>query len=145
MDNQMIANLVLAGYVWLTILILFIFYVIEVIGSWKVMNKFGEPGWKSLIPFYRVFVEFKYTWNPHMMWIATILPLIGQALRGNEGAIGTIGSILAIVGVIFVFIGQHKLSKAFGHGVGFTLGLILLPGIFTIILGFGQSRYIGKQ
>ena len=39
----------------------------------------------------------------------------------------------------------YKLSKAFGHGVGFTVGLFFLRPIFLLILGFGGSVYLGKQ
>ena len=146
MSEEMMAGMIIGGGLGAIIVVLCIIYILEVIGSWKIMNKFGEPGWKTLIPFYRVFVEYKYTWNPHMMWLASLAPVIGQVMQGREGEIiATIGSILVIVGTIFYIIGQHKLSKAFGHGVGFTLGLIFLPMLFTIILGFGKSKYIRKQ
>jgi hypothetical protein len=37
----------------------------------------------------------------------------------------------------------HLLSKSFGNGIGFTLGLIFLNPIFILILGFGDAKYIG--
>ena len=37
----------------------------------------------------------------------------------------------------------NKLAKAFGHGAGFTVGLIFLNVIFLLILAFGSSRYLG--
>ena len=33
------------------------------------------------------------------------------------------------------------LAKKFNKGVGFTIGLILLPSIFLLILAFGKSKY----
>ena len=44
--------------------------------------------------------------------------------------------------VIFIIV-MNDLSKSFGHGVGFTIGLIFLSWIFMSILGFGSSRYRG--
>ena len=38
-----------------------------------------------------------------------------------------------------------KLAKAFVKSSGFTVGLILLPSIFYLILGFGKSEYVGTQ
>jgi len=35
------------------------------------------------------------------------------------------------------------LARAFGRGVGFAIGLILLSPIFILILAFGGSRYVG--
>jgi len=37
----------------------------------------------------------------------------------------------------------NLLSKSFGKGVAFTLGLLFLPVIFYLILGFGNAEYIG--
>ncbi len=141
MNEQVIAGLLVGGVFGAILLGVLIFYVIEIIGSWKIMKKFGEPGWKAIIPFYNVFVEFKYTWNKHMMWVLFGLMIIGEVMYEMEGAAGVIGCILVIAAAVVYIIGQHKLSKAFGHGAGFTVGLVLLPGIFTIILGFGKSEY----
>ncbi len=35
------------------------------------------------------------------------------------------------------------LAKSFGNGVGFAIGLIFLPFIFGLILGFGADKYLG--
>jgi len=37
----------------------------------------------------------------------------------------------------------HNLSLKFGKGVGFTIGMILLPFIFIPILGFGDAKCKG--
>ena len=37
------------------------------------------------------------------------------------------------------------LTKAFGKGVGFAVGLILLPFIFMPVLGFGDAQYVGTK
>ena len=44
-----------------------------------------------------------------------------------------------IVGIIVI----NDLSKSFGQGVGFTLGLIFFSPIFILILAFGNYNYIG--
>ena len=38
---------------------------------------------------------------------------------------------------------NFRVAKAFGHGADFGLGLWLFPYIFTFIIGFGKSEYIG--
>lgn len=121
--------------------------VLTIIGSWKLFVKFGEPGWKCLIPFYNLWIEFGYTWKPLMMIPVYVLCLgsgiVTQVAQAGS-ALQIIASLAFLVGVVFYIIAQHKLSKAFGHGVGFTLGLIFFSGIFTIILGFGKSQYVGN-
>ena len=61
----------------------------------------------------------------------------GSLLWSVFGIISTVCWILSIIG-------YHKLSKAFGHGAGFTVGMVLAPSIFQIILGLGKSQHIGN-
>jgi hypothetical protein len=37
------------------------------------------------------------------------------------------------------------LARAFGRGVGFGFGLLLLSPIFIPILGFGDARYVSRS
>lgn len=38
--------------------IMFAYWVICIVGSWKMYEKAGHAGWKSLIPFYRQYILF---------------------------------------------------------------------------------------
>ena len=51
--------------------------------------------------------------------------------------------LIPVVNLIFAVWVANLLSKSFGKGVGFTLGLLLLPFVFYPILGFGSSQYNG--
>ena len=66
-------------------------------------------------------------------------------MTNMDGAVSIIGGVIALAGYIVNIIGMHKLSLAFGHGVGFTLGLIFLNPIFILILGFSGDQYLGPQ
>lgn len=98
--------------------------VVLLIALWKIYEKGGEKGWKALIPFYNVYIEFKLFWGNGWMFLLTLIP---------------------IVNVVVQIMLLHKMSKAFGHGIGFTLGLIFLPYIFLAILGFNSDEYLGPQ
>ena len=125
-----------------------LYNVLSIIGSWKIYKKLGEPGWKCIIPFYNVWVEYKYIWNTKMA-IWNIALSLGGALIMQIAAQGTalyyLGSAAFLAGWVICIMGYHKLSKAFGKGAGFTVGLVLLTGLFQIILGFGKSQYIGNS
>lgn len=124
------------------------YWVLNLIGCWKVYGKFGEPGWKCLIPVYNSWVEFKYTWKPIMAIWNWVLALAGSILMEcfqDNAVLCLIGIILTIASGVLTIIGYHKLSKAFGHGAGFTLGMVLFTGLFQIILGFGKSQYVGNS
>lgn len=101
-----------------------IIVVVLLIALWKIYEKGGEKGWKALIPFYNVYIEFKLFWGNGWMFLLTLIP---------------------IVNVVVQIMLLHKMSKAFGHGIGFTLGLMFLPYIFLVILGFNGDEYLGPQ
>ena len=51
-----------------------------------------------------------------------------------------VGSLALFVISILIL---NDVSKSFGHGGGFTAGLVLLPWIFWFILWLGKSEYRG--
>lgn len=105
-------------------LISLVLVVLVIVAVWKIFEKAGEPGWKALIPFYNIYTEYKMFWGNGWLFLLTLVP---------------------VVNVVVTFMMLHKMSKAFGHGIGFTLGLIFLPYIFMMILGFNSDEYLGPQ
>ena len=99
-----------------------IFGILVIIGMWKVFTKAGEPGWMSLIPFLNTYKLYKIAWGNGWLFLLGFIPIVN------------------IVVYIMVSI---KMARAFGMGTGFAVGLILLPSIFYLILGFGDSVYYG--
>jgi uncharacterized membrane protein YhaH (DUF805 family) len=51
--------------------------------------------------------------------------------------------LIPFVNFIVWIIVALDLAKSFDHGVGFAIGLIILPWLFYIILGWGESQYYG--
>lgn len=101
--------------------------IISLIGMWKMFKKAGEPGWKCLIPIYNTITLLKIVGlSPWLIlvYFATIIP--------------TIGALVVLGFTIYV---MYRLAKSFGHGAGFTVGLLFLSPIFYCILGFGKSEY----
>jgi hypothetical protein len=96
--------------------------VLELAAFWRIYTKAGQPGWAVIIPFYNEWVMLKIVGRPPWWLILFFIPFVNL--------------IVAIVVL-------HDLSKSFGHGGGFTVGLLFLPFIFGPILGFGSDRYLG--
>ena len=97
-------------------------YAILVIPYWVIFTKAGQPGWPALIPIYSTYIVLKIVGRPGWWLILFIIPLVNL--------------------VIYIIM-LNDLSKSFGHGVGFTLGLLFLSIIFVYILAFGSSTYRG--
>ncbi len=126
-----------------------IWYIIMIIANWKIFTKAGQPGWMSIIPILNTFILFKISWNTKMFWVMLGAGVLGSVFSGMAGDQGGILAILALicslVMIVICIVDVHKLSKSFGHGIGFTLGLLFLSPIFTLILGLGKSEYIGPN
>ncbi len=124
-------------------------YVITVIAYWQIFKKAGEKGWKSLIPVYNSYIIYKISWKTSMFWIMLILDIVYAVLAGinvsaQSGVLAFLMYAVYIAVIVIAIIAMHKLSKAFGHGAGFTVGLIFLSPIFILILAFGGSKYVGN-
>ena len=48
---------------------------------------------------------------------------------------------IPLVNIVFAIMLYNEIAKKFGQGIGFTIGLILLPFVFFPILGFGDYTY----
>lgn len=144
MSNTDVLTMI-TGNTFILILAL-VMLVIIIVANWKIFNKFGEPGWKCIIPVYNSYIEYKYSWKTSYFWIMIVLSIASGFIHNYcaEGsAIYIIGSIVGAVASIIGLILMYKLSKAFGHGIGWFIGLVLLNPIFVLMLGFGKSQYIG--
>lgn len=132
--------------------VLLVFYIVIVIAWWRIFKKAGEPGWKSIIPFYDGHTIYKICWKPVFFWLMLILAVAGTVMTGFQLSLGGFETVIYITGYAFMLLALYidvlhsfKLSNAFGHGTGFAIGLVFLPTIFCLILAFGKSQYIGSK
>jgi hypothetical protein len=89
--------------------------------QWKLFAEAGEPGWAALVPIYNMVVMMKIAGKPEWWVILLFIPIAN------------------FVAAIIMYFG---LARNFGRSDGFAVGLIFLPYIFLLILGFGNSRYL---
>ena len=125
-----------------------IWFILQVIADWKIFEKAGEPGWKSIIPFYNVFVEYDICWSGLYGLLFIAAPIISSFIKTGEGMPawhGAVVTALSVVVCVLHFIQSVKLSKAFGKGTGFGILLFLFGPICRIVLGYGSARYVGRR
>lgn len=130
-DATLYATLGTALGAFLGVFLLFalVIAIIQIIAYWKLFNKAGEKGWKSIIPIYNVITLFKISGLSPWIVCAYLL-----------GFIPVVGGLIMIGITIYQ---AYNLAKSFGKGAGFTVGLVLLPSIFYMILAFSKDEYIG--
>ncbi len=95
-----------------------VFYVIMIIGNWKIFEKAGEAGWKSIIPFLNTYIMFKIVYDSGWKFLLIFVPILGEVLA-----------------IAYCF----RLAQAYGKGTGFGIGMLLLSPIFYLILAFDNS------
>jgi hypothetical protein len=103
-----------------TMLILGAIVFLQLAGMWLTFTKAGQPGWAAIIPIFNLFILMRVAGRPGWWVLLAIIPIVN------------------IITMIVVSIG---VSKNFGKGAGFGLGLALLGFIFYPILGFGDAQY----
>lgn len=127
----------------------FVWWILQIIANWNIFTKAGEAGWKSLIPIYGDYVSYKIAWQTSYFWLSFILGIVASYVSSanlNESIFLTvIATLLRIVIAVINIMYCVKLARAFGRGIGFAIGLILLQPIFLLILGFGSDQYYGAD
>jgi hypothetical protein len=96
--------------------------IFMIVAYWIIYSKAGKPGWACIIPIYNIIVLLEIVGKP-WWWIFLML--------------------IPLVNIVIAVIVCHNLSLSFGKGVGFTVGLLLLPIVFFPILAFGGAVYQG--
>jgi len=107
----------------------YIIFSLGVYGTYKKAGTYGDPAWAAFVPIYNFIILLKVAGRPLWWGWFLLLPIIPL-----------VGSLALLVVSIIVL---HDVSKSFGHGGGFTVGLVLLSVIFWYILWLGQSTYRG--
>lgn len=98
--------------------------MIRYVALWFVFKKAGENGWASIIPVYNILIAIKIAGKPWWYILLLLIPIVN-----------------IIIGIMIL----HGISKSFGKGGWFTVGLIFLRVIFLAILGFGAAQYVGTK
>lgn len=92
-------------------------------GMWRLFVLAGQPGWAALIPIYNIVVLLR--------------------VAGRSGW-WTLLFLVPFAGLVVMLIAASGVARRFGRGVGFTLGLWLLPFVFYPLLAFSAQRPLAR-
>jgi hypothetical protein len=112
--------------VGLVVMLLYVaFIALAIVTMWKLFVKAGEPGWKSIVPFYNTWTMFEIAGKPGWWLFLGMIPFVN-----------------IVVGVIMAL----ELAKRFNKSSTFAVfGLILFSLVGYMILAFGDAKYDGKK
>ena len=94
--------------------------VLMVVSMWKVFEKAGQKGWKSIIPIYNYIIMLRIVKKPEWLVFFMFVP---------------------VASLVLAFIIFYNMAKAFSKGIGFAFGMTFLPFIFFPILAFRDAKY----
>ncbi|MBU0468696.1 MAG: signal peptidase I [Candidatus Omnitrophica bacterium] len=112
------------GAVLAPFLIAILFLLVILAANWRIYSKAGHPGWASIVPIYNIYIMVKIAGKPGWWMILMFIPVVSI--------------------IIFIVI-NIGIAEKFGKGIGYGLGLTLLPLIFVPLLGFGSAQYISNK
>ncbi|WP_343743582.1 DUF5684 domain-containing protein [Chitinophaga sp.] len=92
--------------------------VFSIICMWKIYRKAGFEGWECIIPIYSTLILLRIIGKPWWWLLMFFIPFAN---------------------IIFGIMAIDLLSKSFGKGTGFTLGLVFLSFIFLAIMAFDRT------
>lgn len=122
----------LAGIFGFLFFVILVIAILQIIGMWKVFTKAGEKGWKAIIPFYNLAILYKISgMSPYLvfLYIGFFIPIVNI--------------FVAFAFAVIDLYQKINLMKAFNKSTGFTVAMILVPFISYLVLGFGNSEYVG--
>ena len=90
-----------------------------------IFDKAGKGKFGAIIPIYRDIIHLKVCGLSPWLLLLVFIPILGWLM------------LLAVA-----IIGRFELSKRFGHGFLFGLGLLFLPIVFRTIIAFSNNEYI---
>ncbi|KAF0218867.1 MAG: hypothetical protein FD174_2650 [Geobacteraceae bacterium] len=94
--------------------------LLMVAAQWKIFEKAGQAGWKSLIPIYNVYLLIVIAGKPWWWLILMLIPLVG---------------------IVICLLMTIALANKFGKGTIFGLGLFFAGIVFFPVLAFDGSTY----
>lgn len=114
-----------SGAMWFLWLLYVAVLVLMIVGMWKLFEKAGEAGWKSIVPFYNTYTMFR--------------------IAGRNGW-GFLLMLIPLVNIIVFFMVAIDLAKHFGKSAAWGVFLLgFFPFIGYLILGFGDDQYVGTK
>lgn len=144
------------GFAFLLIFVVALFIgLVNYAIKWRLYEKMGFYGWKSLIPVYNSFLLYKAVFGSgwvilvYLLPVAAVIPMlvfgfIAALMRLPE--IGIILNALLYLGVFFIIVFVHiklrfGLARVFNQSKAFGFGLWLMGGVFEFILAFSADVY----
>lgn len=125
--------------------------------QWRVYQKMGVQGWKSLIPMYNQFLLFESVygngWVVLKLWLMPVIGMLASFVVTFVCSMLRIYDLIPVLMILIMLIIAYiviktmimlwiDLAHLFGQPTSFGFGLLLVQPIFMIILAFSNLAYL---
>ena len=134
-----VLSTILIGYV--------VWHILQAVADWKIFSKAGRPGILAFIPVVNVYVEYGICWSSFMGIIYLLCVGVTSYVSGVQEPSSTltiVSGVASVAALVLHIIQSIKLAKSFGKGFGYGIFLILFGPLARLILGLGESEYVGR-
>lgn len=136
---------VLIVFYLIIMLVSLVLGVLSLIATYRLYEKAGEEGWKSLIPVYNFFVlsriiTGKYIFGTIYMVVALVYVIfysIGAALQSVPMIL--ISLLFALPVYVMAGYMYYQMGKVYGKSTGWCVAMIFLSPILIIAMGFDKD------
>ena len=135
---------------WIFIAAGFMLVMIALIGfsifiNWKMLEKAGEDGWKSLIPFYSTYTFLDISVNKKtkdILFIALIIATVGCFIPYLNVLISPLASPVIYASTGFM---HFAIARSFGMDTALCILAIFFPPVVIAMIAFGKYEYTGDK
>ncbi len=113
-------------------------YILSSLGLSKMFKKANQDGWSAWIPIYNTYMLCKIT-GVNVYWLLIVVGLYFFTF------IPFVGIVAFAASIYFQVLLAVSTARSFGKSDGYAVGLFFLAPIFYMILGYGNSDYLGAK
>lgn len=127
MTDETLLQGILIGIWGTALLFSLIWYILVAISNYLLFKKAGYAGWKSLIPFYNLYIQQCITFGYEKRWFILLL-------------------LIPLVGTLYGIYLVYSFGRSFGLSALQAVLYVFFTPIFNLYLAFNDgSRYQGPQ
>ena len=126
------------GIIVFFLIIFFAILVIYIVGRWKLYEKSGREGWKSIIPFYNDWIYVEMAGLNKWYFLLLIAGSISFTVNVSED-INISSNIFRLITLIGMFFCNYNISKKLHKDTLFAVLMTIFPIIIVPIIGFSNK------
>lgn len=131
--------LIFGGLIIIIFLIALVFWIICIVGKWKLFEKAGKNGWAAIIPFYSDWVYVEIAGVNWWWYLLVIASYVMNILSGISNHFDSFVSMANLAKLIALFVCNYNISKKLHKDIIFAVLMTIFPFIVVPLIGFSSN------